>query len=300
MLADQKTAVVVGWRGFIGRHVEKLLRQKGWQIAEMPRVSGDDPDLPRCLEGCDALINCAGRVDQQKPDESWFANATLPVILRDAAVNAGVKRFVHLSSVASQPYLSTNVENALRASKQDAYGASKAVSEIALSKLDRRSDLTTIILRPPAVYGPGGSGPTAAMIRAAKKGIPLPFGDFSAIRSLISVYNIAHVLSVAATGEERSNPMHKGTSSYIIAESPPVSAACFYNTFCRAFGHPKRSFSTPGKLSALPAAIFRGPFARLTHDAVFEDARFEERFGPLPYDLKEAAAFTVNELTGRS
>src|SRR3546814_10919051 len=102
----------------------------------------------------------------------------------DAARKAGLRRFIHISSLeAREPELS-------------AYGWSKAKSE----RLVAASGLEWTIIRPPAVYGPGDRE-TLELLRMARRGfvaLPTP-GRFSVIqvedlcRLLLAVIGRAHV-----------------------------------------------------------------------------------------------------------
>src|SRR3546814_19291408 len=75
----------------------------------------------------------------------------------DAARKAGLRRFIHISSLAArEPELS-------------AYGASKAKSE----KLVAASGLEWTIIRPPAVYGPGDRE-TLELFKMARRGLVAP------------------------------------------------------------------------------------------------------------------------------
>jgi nucleoside-diphosphate-sugar epimerase len=84
----------------------------------------------------------------------------------DAARKAGVRRFIHISSLsAREPGLSD-------------YGWSKARSE----RLVASSGLEWTIIRPPAIYGPGDRE-TLELFKMARRGfVPLPpKGNFSVI-----------------------------------------------------------------------------------------------------------------------
>ena len=85
-----------------------------------------------------------------------------------AAEKAGVKRFVHVSSLAA------------REPKLSVYGATKAGSEALVS----RSSIPTAIVRPPAVYGPGDKE-MLELFRMAKRGFVLlpPQGRLSLIHA---------------------------------------------------------------------------------------------------------------------
>lgn len=127
----------------------------------------DDRDsLDRLVEGADAVIHVAGVLNA--PDAAGFeaGNVTGTAAMLAAAEKAGVKRFVHVSSLAArEPDLSL-------------YGGSKARSE----KLVEASPLSSAIVRPPAVYGPGDRE-TLELFKMAARGLVLlpPHGRLSVI-----------------------------------------------------------------------------------------------------------------------
>src|SRR3546814_6879313 len=92
-------------------------------------------------------------------------NATATANVVDAARNAGITRFVHVSSLAArEPALSN-------------YGWSKERAEAIV----QGSGLDWTIVRPPAVFGPGDTE-MLDMFRMARRGIALvPSGRMSAI-----------------------------------------------------------------------------------------------------------------------
>src|SRR5206468_3050159 len=75
-----------------------------------------------------------------------------------AATAGGVRRFVHVSSLAA------------REPKLSLYGGSKARAE----ELVHSSGLDWAIVRPPAVYGPGDKDPLLARHPAARRGASRP------------------------------------------------------------------------------------------------------------------------------
>jgi uncharacterized protein YbjT (DUF2867 family) len=175
-----RTLAVTGGTGFVGGH---LLRHalaadydvraltRGWKPPEdeIAWVDGalDRPEtLVKLCTGADAVIHIAGAI--HAPNRAGFEaiNAGGTANLIDAARKAGVRRFIHISSLsAREPQLS-------------AYGWSKARSE----RLVASSGLQWTILRPPAIYGPGDKE-TFDLFRMARRGIvPLPpKGRFSVL-----------------------------------------------------------------------------------------------------------------------
>jgi uncharacterized protein YbjT (DUF2867 family) len=174
------TLAVTGGTGFVGGHLIRAARAAGFEIRALTRgwrppeegidwVEGalDRPDsLVKLCSGADAVIHIAGLINA--PNRAGFeavnVGGTAAVI--DAARKTGVRRFVHVSSLASrEPELSD-------------YGWSKARSE----RLVAASGLDWTILRPPAIYGPGDRE-TFELFKMARRGfIALPpKGRFSVL-----------------------------------------------------------------------------------------------------------------------
>jgi nucleoside-diphosphate-sugar epimerase len=140
----------------------------------------DKPDsLLALAEGADAIIHVAGVINA--PDLAGFeaGNVTGTSTVLAAAEKARVQRFVHVSSLAArEPRLST-------------YGATKAGSETLVGA----SSLSSAIVRPPAVYGPGDRE-TLELFKMARRGFVLlpPEGRLS----LIHVDDLARLLLALA------------------------------------------------------------------------------------------------------
>jgi uncharacterized protein YbjT (DUF2867 family) len=195
MVADLKIAVT-GGTGFVGSRLVAALRQSGHQVRALTRraqpdeggptwIAGsleDTESLERLAEGAEALIHVAGVINA---DEAGFeaGNVHGTAAMLAAAKAQGVRRFVHISSLAArEPELSR-------------YGASKARSEA----LVRESGLDFAIVRPPAVYGPGDRE-TLELFRMAKRGLVLlpPEGRLS----LIHADDLAGLLVAVATAKD--------------------------------------------------------------------------------------------------
>ncbi|MEA1072839.1 NAD(P)-dependent oxidoreductase [Sphingomonas sp. LY160] len=184
---------VTGATGFVGSHLLDRALAAGHHVAALTRRSqpprervtwidgalDDAPALARLAEGADAAIHVAGVLNA--PDEAGFdaGNVAGTAAMLESARCAGVKRFVHVSSLAA------------RESGLSLYGASKARSE----KLVEAASLSTAIVRPPAVYGPGDRE-TLDLFRMAKRGVVLlpPAGRLS----LIHVDDLADLLLALA------------------------------------------------------------------------------------------------------
>src|SRR3954471_14880511 len=184
---------LTGGTGFVGAHlldaavgvgheVVALTRREQPQRERLRWVRGslDDRDaLEQLVTEADAVIHVAGVINAPGAAAFDLGNVAGTLSMLAAATAGGVRRFVHVSSLAArEPRLSL-------------YGASKARSEA----LVHRSGLDWVIARPPAVYGPGDKE-TLELFRMAKLGLMLmpPHGHVS----LIHVDDLARLLLAVA------------------------------------------------------------------------------------------------------
>ena len=173
---------VTGATGFLGGHTLRRLVEAGHEVQALTRstqgpragvawVDGalDRPaSLAALVTGSDAIIHIAGVVNA--PDATGFdiGNRIGTANMIAAARSARVKRFIHISSIAArEPQLSL-------------YGASKRAAEDAVTA----SDLDWIVVRPPAIYGPGDTE-IRDMFRMVKAGVAAlpPRGRLSVIHA---------------------------------------------------------------------------------------------------------------------
>jgi len=179
MVASLKLAIT-GATGFVGGRLLELAISEGHEVSALTRrpqaeragvtwVRGalDQPaGLDQLVKGADAVIHVAGVINA--PDQASFeaANVTGTAAVLAAAEEAGAKRFVHVSSLAA------------REPKLSIYGATKAGSEALVAA----SPISSAIVRPPAVYGPGDRE-TLELFRMARLGLLMlpPEGRLSLI-----------------------------------------------------------------------------------------------------------------------
>ena len=166
------TIALTGGTGFVGQAVLDCAEAKGTALRALTRspqqpregvtwIAGDLADrkaLKQLVRGAEAVIHVAGLTNAPGPAEFEAGNVAGTLALIEAAVKAGVPRFVFVSSLAArEPGLS-------------AYGRSKARAE----RLVKASGLDWTIVRPPAVFGPRDKD-LFELFRAAKWGlVPTP------------------------------------------------------------------------------------------------------------------------------
>lgn len=227
--------LVTGASGFIGPHVVAALTAAGYRPRLAQRRAAPVPDRAEAvvtgelsepidwsaaLEGVAHVVHLAGLAHAGPGlDEALYRriNTQATLELAQAAQQAGVERFIHLSSIKAQtgafdgPPLSESDPPA----PGDAYGRSKLAAEQGLAGLD----LDWVSLRPVLVYGPGVKANMAALLRLARLPAPLPLGGLTRPRSVLAVENLAEAILFALT------PACPARCAYTVADPEPVSVA---------------------------------------------------------------------------
>jgi nucleoside-diphosphate-sugar epimerase len=187
---------ITGGTGFVGTRLIALAVEAGHNVRALTRreqaerqnivwVPGDlqnQPALAKLAEGADAVIHVAGVINA--PDRAGFAlgNVDGTRNMLAAAEAAGVKRFVHVSSLAA------------REPQMSAYGWSKAEGD----RLVEASPLDWTIVCPPAIYGPGDME-MLELFKLARKGLALT--PASGRVSVIEVGDLGRLLLALAVSD---------------------------------------------------------------------------------------------------
>ena len=235
---------VTGGTGFIGSRLLDRAAEAGHEVHALARramrqrrgvtwIDGalDQPEsLATLVQGSDAVIHIAGLLNSRTKAQFDAVNVDGTAAVVKAAREAGIRRFVHVSSLAARhPEISL-------------YGASKAESE----KVIEHSGLDYAIVRPPAVYGPGDKE-TFDLFRMAKYRLALLPSNGQL--SLIHVDDLADLL-LAVVGP--------GAPSSLIVE-PDDGASLTQREFARklgaAFGHRNLAIPVPKFALRAGAAI---------------------------------------------
>lgn len=194
---------ITGATGFVGGRLLEQALEAGHEVVALTRrpqgerrgltwVQGaldDRQTLQRLVEGTEAVIHVAGVISGTKAEfDAGNTGGTLNLLA--SATSAGLRRFVHVSSLAArEPDISL-------------YGASKARAEDVV----RSSGLDWAIVRPPAVYGPGDRE-TLELFKAAKLGVvPLPP---SGRLSLIHADDLSRLLLALASPDAPSKVLYE-------------------------------------------------------------------------------------------
>jgi len=161
--------LVTGATGFIGSAVLAALRNHGHEVVAVVRVDDRSAhrlptgrvvvrDLARAtgpqswlghLDGVDAVVNCAGVLQDTSRDSTAGVHVRGVAALFEACERAGVRRVIHLSAIGADPAAPT------------AFSRTKFQGEQSLMA----RDLDWVILRPAVVVGRSAYG-GSALLRA--------------------------------------------------------------------------------------------------------------------------------------
>jgi nucleoside-diphosphate-sugar epimerase len=289
-------ALVTGANGFIGRALCNKLLTDGYQVrgavrsaAQMTTLPsgvdgvmvgdiGPETDWPEALKGIDGVVHLAARVHVMRESSVDPLAAYREVnvegtkCLAIAAANAGVKRFVYISSVkvngegtgerderpTSNIELPTSNEKQKKQKPvvrgqdgelkeafsekdvpepQDPYGISKWEAEQVLKKIAEETGLEVVIIRPPLVYGFGVKANFRSIMKWVRRGVPLPLGTVHNKRSFVALDNLVSFIIHCIDHPKAANEV------FLISDGENVSTTELLQKMARAFG--KRSFLLP-------------------------------------------------------
>ncbi len=299
--------LITGANGFVGHAVCMALRKRGHLLSGTTRNTahragpegtplyvvpefGPDMDWSRAVAGADIIVHLAARThvmtDKARDPQGTLLADYLRVNvdgtrrLAEAAVAAGVKRLVFLSSVKAIGETSSTdgLDETTPPAPEDAYGISKLEAEQVLADITRSSRLETVILRPPLVYGPHVKGNFLALLRLCDTPFPLPFGAVANKRSLISADNLGDAIAVAA-----EHPKAAG-EAFFVSDGEPVSTAELIRRIRGKLGRPPRLMNAPRSLLGLLGTVTgkRDQIQRLTGTLVLNDRKIRSFLGWAP------------------
>ena len=257
--------LVSGADGFVGRHLCPALKAAGFEVVAASRNGVDvggaaraaavgavdgATDWSAALRDVDAIVHLAATTHAPNAAHAHYHRTNVEGTRRlaSASVEAGVSRFVYLSSIKvngerssvrdgrPRPIAATDVPQ-----PEDDYGRSKLAAERLLQEVSAQHGLGLCILRPPLVYGPGHKGNLRRLMHAVARGWPLPLASIDNARSLIYVANLADALVHAVSAG------HGGV--YTLADVDISTPALI-----RAMGH---ALGVPVRLLPCPPAVLR-------------------------------------------
>jgi UDP-glucose 4-epimerase len=207
----------------------------------------------------EVVIHCAARAhimddSSLNPLEAFREVNTYGTLnLAQQAADAGVKRFIFISSVkvngeSTGPGLPFKSDD--KFVPTDHYGLSKYEAEIGLRKISDKTGMDVVIIRPPLIYGPGVKANFASMMKWVNKGVPLPLGGIIwNKRSLVSVDNLVDLIVTCIDHPNAAN------QTFMVSDDDDVSTSQLLANMATALGVPNRLLPIPSSLFTLVATL---------------------------------------------
>jgi UDP-glucose 4-epimerase len=258
MINDRPVVLVTGATGFVGRNLVPALAAGGWLVRPVERRPSGHPDAVRidsigaltdwseALSGVDAVVHLAARVhhpgEENNTEIYRSVNTDGTLRLAKQAAAAGVREFIHVSTILVNGS-STDGRGPFREDDppqpRGIYGASKAAAEAGLEAVSRRATMNITIIRPPLIYGVGVGGNFALLLKAVRRGIPLPFASIHNRRGFLAVDNL-----VSFIRHRLAKPGGR-FELFLLADAEQISTPDFIRGLATACGRNARLFPMP-------------------------------------------------------
>jgi nucleoside-diphosphate-sugar epimerase len=325
--ASRARALVTGAGGFIGSHLTRELAASGDPVVALDLrldalrdfearggvefIEADllDPEAQRrALEGVDTVYHLAAAHlgASTRTERFWQVNVHGLRAFASAAARAGVRRFVHTSSVGVYGRIENPPADEETACHPNLpYEETKLAGERVILEAVANEGLPAVILRPAWVYGPGCLR-TEKLFRAIVKGRFVVAGSGTSLRHCIYIADMLRAFRLAARAREVVGEV------IVVGDENAVTVRKLVDEIARLTGSPPpRSMPLPLLHAAalLAEALFRPlrrepPLSRRTleffrSNTAFRTDRAHRLLDFQPrYDLTTGLAETYRSLFG--
>jgi uncharacterized protein YbjT (DUF2867 family) len=241
--------LVLGGYGLIGSAVLLRLCEAGHAVIALgrstaaprrrfPEVSWIEQDIADLcavaawrpiLVGCDAVVNCAGALQDGPRDDVRAVQAVAMRTLFEACADAGIRKVVQVSAAGASPDAVT------------LFMRTKAEADAALARLD----LDWTIFRPGLVLAPTAYGGTALLRALASCPFVLPLPGGTGPIQTVHVDDVATAVHLAVEGQVPAR------ACYDLVEAEPHSLAEVVRAFRSWLGH------APAPVLVVPRPLVR-------------------------------------------
>jgi len=245
---EAKRIFVTGGTGFVGQALVRDLLRTRKTVLLLTRDSRRVPtDLSRevnivqgdlgtpqsyddVLKGCEAVVHCA-KADGYDP----IARAHLEIVagrnLLNSAIRAGVRRFVHLSTISVYGITDYEFadEDSPRKPADDHYTNSKI--QIEEEVLQKKDAIEVVVLQPANIYGPAPCWWSHTLINMMRRGKIILVNEGQGVANMVHVADVVHSIILALDGEGIQG------ECFIISDGKPLTWREYFKRLETIVGH---------------------------------------------------------------
>ncbi len=219
-----KKVLITGAAGFLGYHLIESLLKEDVEIVALDLVTPKhqydneqikwhitdllNDDISEYFNGIDIVYHLAGRFLPGNSDDILAELNKLNVEgtkrVAQAASKTGIKRIVHISSIAACEESGSTIVNEDSGKFTSSYGQSKMMSEVAL-KENVFSNTNYIIIRPVAFFGENHTGSIFELAKAIKSKRFIMIGKGNNCTNFLYVKDLVNVLIELGFNEDIIN-----------------------------------------------------------------------------------------------
>jgi nucleoside-diphosphate-sugar epimerase len=327
---EPRTVFVTGGTGLVGSHViEEALRRghrvralvrptsdtrwlDAWGVEKVPGDLEDADALRQGVAGADWVLNCAAKVgDWGELDDFRRLNVDALRRLLDVATEAGVGRFVHVSSLGvyeGRDHFGTDETTPPAMQSLDAYTRSKTEAEMLVLSYRRadpppldalpyvreqlakspipaeRRALDVAIVRPGFIYGERDRTVLPKLVTALRRGVFVYFGSGEQVLNCVYVKNLVRAIFLAAERPEAVGHV------YNITDGARVTKRQFVGRVAELAGLKPPRRRIPRRLAYILAVLMerRAHRKKATEPPLINKARYKFLGLNLDYSIAKA------------
>ena len=275
-IEGETLSLVTGATGLLGSHICEQLVLRGRSVRALVRagsdtrfldslgvetVEGDVTDaasLNRACEGVSHVYHSAARVGDWGP---WheFREITIEGTRKiiDAAIRAGVQRFLHISSISAYGHpnrkglvLDENAPLGQSLHRWSYYSRAKVEAENLVWAAHQRGDLVVTVIRPSWLYGPRDRASMGRLCDSIRKRKIKIIGDGNNRLNVVHAGNVAEAAVVAA-----QHPAAAG-EAFNCSNDGVLTQRVYFNLIAKALGEPPVTRKVPYRVAYTAAFLF--------------------------------------------
>jgi len=296
---------ITGATGFIGSNLAMRLASRGDELKCLARetsdlntlkklnvsiVSGDMKDkdaLHSAMDGVETVYHNAAVVGEWlSENEALEVNVKGTQNLLEASLEAGVKKFVYVSSLAvlGMKHHQNTPADAPHQKTGDIYSDSKIDSEKTVMDFYEKHGLPVVIVRPGFVFGPGDKRFIPNILRLLNEGRFMFLGGGNNVMNLVYIDNLIDVLVEAGRRKEAVGQV------YNITNKDKTTMKDFIYTICDISGLKRPRKSLPFPVAKTLASILEaiGRMAKKKTPPLLTKARVKVSGLNLDFDISKA------------